>query len=91
MDMKRYTKTLVSEETNLNQLLEQAIKMNIAEDIRDNIAKEEEIVTEDDLDAVSEVEAELQDNDFMEYQEFLEDQAEADDELLRRLAEEDDI
>ena len=91
MDMKRYTKTLVSEETNLNQLLENAIQMNLTEDIRENIAHEEEIVTEDDIDAVSEVEAELHDNDFVEYQEFLEDQAEADEELLRMLAEEDDI
>ena len=32
-DMKRYTHTLVSEETNLNQLLEAAIKMNMQEDI----------------------------------------------------------
>jgi hypothetical protein len=73
MDMKRYTKTLVSEETNLNQLLENAIKMNMSEDFKESHSDEDEIVTEEDIDAVSEVEAELQDEDFMDYQDFLDD------------------
>ena len=91
MDMKRYTKTLVSEETNLNQLLEQAIKMNMSEDFKESHSEEQDIVTEEDIDAVSEVEAELQDEDFVEYQDFLDDQVEADEELLKTLAQEDDI
>ena len=91
LDMKRYTKTLVSEETNLNQLLEQAIKMNMSEDREIAESGDGEIVTEEDLNAVEEVEAELQDEDFVDYKDFIDDEAEADEELLKMLSKEDDI
>ena len=91
LDMKRYTKTLVSEETNLNQLLEQAIKMNMSEDRETEANGDGEIVTDEDLNAVEEVEAELQDEDFIDYKDFLDDEAEADEELLKMLSKEDDI
>ena len=47
--------------------------MNMSEDFKESHSNEDEIVTEEDIDAVSEVETELQDEDFMEYQDFLDD------------------
>lgn len=89
-DMKRYTRTLVSEETNLNQLLEMAIKMNAQEDEKEAESPDEDIVLDDDID-IDAIEAELQDDDFVDYGDFLDEEAEADEELLKSLAKEDYI
>ena len=79
-DMQRYTKTLIEEETNLSNLIEQAIKQNL---------KEGESATEDSdeiiFDDIDEVERELSDEDFAEFSDFVSDDAEADQDLLHLL------
>jgi hypothetical protein len=61
-DMKRYTRTLITEETNLGSLIEEAIKINQREDAADLLAPEDE----EDIpeSAVEEIEATLKDADF---------------------------
>ena len=79
-DMQRYTKTLIEEETNLSNLIEQAIKQNL---------KEDESATEDSdeiiFDDIYEVERELSDEDFAEFSDFVSDDAAADQDLLHLL------
>ena len=77
-DMQRYTSTLVQEETNLSQLLEEAIKTIQKEDEAE--AEEDEDVV-DDEDDIAEVEKELKEEDYDEFNDFLE-QDEIDDQLL---------
>lgn len=82
LDMQRYTRNLIDNESNLSTLIEQAIKQNQREDAE---AKEDsdEIILSD----VDEVEKELKDKDFIEFNEFLEEEAEQD--LLNFLEEDD--
>ena len=77
-DLKYYTHTLVTEEMNLGNLIENAIKEMAKEE-----AKEEDEDIEDELsyDNVSE----LIDEDFVEQNQFLEDEAELDQVLLDSL------
>ena len=77
-DLKYYTHTLVTEEMNLGNLIENAIKEMAKEE-----AKEEDEDIEDELsyDNVSE----LIDEDFVEHNQFLEDEAELDQVLLDSL------
>ena len=81
-DLKFYTKTLVTEEMNLGNLIESAIKEMAKEE-----AKEEDEDIEDEIMSLEDVEH-LRDEDFEEYGDFLDDEAEADEELLKRLGEE---
>ena len=81
-DLKFYTRTLVTEEMNLGNLIESAIKEMAKEE-----AKEEDEDIEDEIMSLEDVEH-LRDEDFEEYGEFLDDEAEADEELLKRLGEE---
>lgn len=76
--MQRYTSTLVQEETNLSQLLEEAIKTIQKEDEAE--AEEDEDIV-DDEDDIAEVEKELKEEDYDEFNDFLE-QDEIDDQLL---------
>ena len=84
-DMQRYTSTLVREETNLSQLLEEAIK---------TIQKEDEANDEEDDDVefsdIDEVEQELKTEDYEEFNEFLDEQADIDDSLLAEFLESED-
>jgi hypothetical protein len=81
-DLKFYTRTLVTEEMNLGNLIENAIKEMAKEEAKEEDEDlEDEIMTLDDIDH-------LKDEDFEAYTDFLEDEAEADEELLRRLGEE---
>ena len=68
IDMKRYTRTLITEETNLGNLIEEAIKNNQKEDEAD---KNSQDVDTGLLNDVEELEQQLQDKDFEEYSEFL--------------------
>ena len=86
-DMQRYTKTLVMEETNLSQLLEEAIKTIQKEDEAEEEELEDENVEEEN--AVDEVERELKEEDYEEFNEFLE-QDEIDDALLTEFLTEGD-
>ena len=81
-DLKFYTRTLVTEEMNLGNLIENAIKEMAKEE-----AKEEDEDIEDEIMSLEDIEH-LKDEDFEEYGDFLDDEAEADEELLRRLGEE---
>ena len=86
-DMKRYTRTLITEETNLGSLIEEAIKINQREDAADLLAPEDE----EDIpeSAVEEIEATLKDADFQEFTEFLENEEMSDNSLLEFLEEGD--
>ena len=80
-DLKFYTRTLVTEEMNLDNLIESAIKEMAKEE-----AKEEDEDIEDEIMSLEDVDH-LRDEDFEEYGDFLDDEAEADEELLRKLGE----
>jgi len=80
MDMQRYTRTLVEGETNLSQLLEEALVKNQKED---EAAKAEEFEDDSDLfndDPVSSVEQELENQD--EYNLFMDNDIFDDDTLF---------
>ena len=78
-DMKNYTRTLVTEEMNLGNLIENAVKeMARAENKEEDEDIEDEIMTMEDLD-------ELKDEDFIERNEFLDDEASIDEDLLKHL------
>ena len=79
-DMQRYTKTLIEEETNLSNLIEQAIKQNLKED--ENATDDSDEIIFDDID---EVERELSDEDFAAFSDFVSDDAAADQDLLHLL------
>ena len=67
--MKRYTKTLITEETNLGTLIEEAIKNNQKEDEANAAVNDTDTGIWEDV--VEEVEEQLRDEDFQEYSEFL--------------------
>ena len=81
-DLKFYTRTLVTEEMNLGNLIENAIKEMAKEEAKEEDEDlEDEIMTLDDIDH-------LKDEDFEAYTDFLDEEIEADEELLQRLGEE---
>ena len=86
-DMKRYTYTLITEETNLSALIEEAFKNNQKEDAAaEAMDSLEQDYTEDDT--IREIESTLQDSDFEDYSEFLDNEALSDEDLLNFLSEE---
>ena len=80
-DMKRYTKTLVEEETNLSIMVEKALREIEKEDKEASENIEDEIVDEFDL-SIEDIEKTLKDEDFAEFEEFLDGEAESDYEDL---------
>ena len=88
-DLKLYTKTLITEETNLGSLIEEAVKNNQKED--------EASLLEDDSDAdesdnaVRELEEELRDDDFEDYNDFIDNEETSDADLLDFLASQKDV
>lgn len=81
-DMKSYTKTLVYEELNLGNLIEQSIKTMMSEENKEEDEDIEEDLTLEELD-------QLRDEDFEEHVDFLEEEAELDEQTLKRLVGED--
>lgn len=79
-DLKGYTHSLVVEEMNLGNLIENAVKQMAIEE-----SKEEDEDVEDEL-TLEEIE-ELKDEDFSQFDDFVEDESEADEELIRQLTE----
>ena len=78
-DMKGYTKTLVYEELNLGNLIEQSIKTMMNEENKEEDEDiEEELLTLEELD-------ELKDEDFEQHEDFLEEEQELDEEFMRSL------
>lgn len=80
-DLKSYTRSLVIEEMNLGNLIENAVKEMARQE-----AKEEDEDVEDELN-LEEIEA-LKDEDFENYNEFIEEESESDNEFLRLLEQE---
>ena len=83
-DMQRYTTTLVNEELNLGNLIEQAIKQNAREDEEALLADDEDVADED---VIAEIEQELHDEDYEDFSEFLDNEAATDEDLLKFLQE----
>lgn len=79
-DMQRYTRTLVTEEMHLGELIEQAIKNNEKEDAQ----KEVDIDLNEDSD-IENIERSLRDEDFQDYHEFLEENAAMDENTMQQL------
>ena len=89
LDMKRYTKTLITEETNLGNLIEEAIKNNQKED-EASLHDDEDFIEDEDERVINDLEEQLQDEDFEDYNDFLEDEENEDNALLNFLAQEGD-
>lgn len=83
-DMQRYTRTLVTEEMHLGELIEEAIKNNAKEDN----AKEADLELGEDSD-IEDIERSLKDEDFKDYSEFIDEQSDQDDEYMKSILEED--
>lgn len=82
-DMKGYTKTLVYEELNLGNLIEQSIKTMMSQENKEEDEDiEEEIMTLEEID-------QLKDEDFEEHMEFLEELQELDEEYMKSIIGED--
>lgn len=84
IDMKRYTKTLITEETNLGNLIEEALKNIQKEDAASNI--DEDGINISDEDIFEELEEQIHDQDFEDYNEFLDNEAADDETLLKFLS-----
>ena len=78
LDLKNYTHSLVVEEMNLGNLIENAVKQMAQEEAKEEDEDIEEELSYDELN-------ELQDEDFADYQEFLEEEELSDAELLKQL------
>lgn len=82
--MQRYTRRLVEEETNLNELLQAAIERNAKEDAE--VKDEDDIVDFDDM-AMQDIENQITtDKDFEEFADF--QSKEMDEDELRQFAKE---
>ena len=76
-DMQRYTRTLIEEETNLSLMVEKALRENEKEDTENSKNIENDII--DDLDiSLEEIEKTIKDQDYIDFEEFLENEAMAD-------------
>ena len=78
-DLKGYTRSLVTEEMNLGNLIEGAVK----EMARLEAQEEDEDVEEEDID-LEEIEH-IKENDFEDYVDFIEEESESDNEFLQSL------
>ena len=82
-DMQRYTKTLVEEETNLSIMVEKALR-DIEKEDEANAENTEHMII-DDIDlSLEDLEKTLKDQDYVDFQEFLDEEAEADSDYLTR-------
>ena len=80
-DMQRYTRTLIEEETNLPLMVEKALREIDKED-KDNAANtESDIIDEIEL-SLEDLEATLKDQDYTDFEDFLDGEAAADADML---------
>ena len=82
-DMQRYTKTLVEEETNLSIMVEKALRDIEKEDKAEAENTEDIIIDDIDL-SLEDLEKTLKDQDYVDFQDFLDEEAEADSDYLNR-------
>ena len=81
-DMQRYSRTLIVEETNLSTMIEAALRQNAKEDNDSQNNNEDEIIDDIDLD-IEDLEKQINDKDFEEFSEFIDDEIEEDAELFK--------
>ena len=81
-DMQRYTRTLIEEETNLSNMIELALKQNAKEDQEAENSSDDDIIDEDSLINLEDIEEELKDSDYEEFNDFLEEETLEDLNLL---------
>ena len=82
-DMQRYTRTLIEEETNLSNMIELALKQNAKEDQEAENSSDDDIIDEDSLINLEDIEEELKDSDYEEFNDFLEEETLEDLNLLQ--------
>lgn len=82
-DMQRYTKTLVEEETNLSIMVEKALRDIEKEDKAEAENTEDTIIDDTDL-SLEDLEKTLKDQDYVDFQDFLDEEAEADSDYLNK-------
>ena len=80
-DMQRYTRTLIEEETNLPNMVEKALREIDKED-KDNAANAETDIIDDIEISLDDLEATLKDQDFTDFDDFLDEEAAADASFL---------
>lgn len=76
-DMQRYTRTLIEEETNLPNMVEKALR-DIDKEDKDNAANDETDIIDDIEISLDDLEATLKDQDFSDFDDFLDEEAAAD-------------
>lgn len=84
-DLKGYTRSLVVEEMNLGNLIENAVKQMAQEE-----AKEEDEDVDDEELTFEEIET-LKDEDFEAFDDFVEDEAETDQQLMDALSQSEEV
>lgn len=84
-DLKGYTRSLVVEEMNLGNLIENAVKQMAQEEAK----KEDEDVDDEEL-TLEEIET-LKDEDFEAFDDFVEDEAETDQQLMDALSQGEEV
>ena len=80
-DMQRYTKTLIEEETNLPIMVEKALR-EIEKEDKDSASNNETDIIDDIELSLEDLEATLKDQDFSDFEDFLDEEAAADDDYL---------
>ena len=80
-DMQRYTRTLIEEETNLPNMVEKALREIDKED-KDNAANDETDIIDDVEISLDDLEATLKDQNFSDFDDFLDEEAAADASFL---------
>lgn len=80
-DMQRYTRTLIEEETNLSDMIEMALKQNAKEDEDAKANEEFDIIDDDDL-AYEDLERNVVDKDFEDFNDFIDAQREEDENMF---------
>ena len=80
-DMQRYTKTLIEEETNLPIMVEKALREIDKEDKDSAANTEDDIIDDIDL-SLEDLEATLKDQDFSDFEDFIDKEIAADNNFL---------
>ena len=80
-DMQRYTRTLIEEETNLPIMVEKALR-EIEKEDKDNAANDETDIIDDVDLSLEDLEATLKDQDFSDFEDFIDEEIAADADYL---------
>ena len=83
-DMQRYTRTLIEDETNISTMVEKALRENAKEDEEKAKNVESDIIDDADL-SIEELERTIKDSDYVDFEEFKEQESAQDNEFLQGL------